>query len=659
MFSIKTPTFLLLFFVFSFNTFAQKPAPIEFGNIPMEDLQMKIYAKDSSAEAVVLCDYGEYFYTFGDYPNVNYRRHVRIKIFKKTGFDRANIKIAYREGNDNRHESIQKLKAVSYNLENGNIATYTLDKKNIFDDKANKTLHYQTFTLPQVREGSVIEYSYEIESGLWYDLRSWEFQKDIPVVWSELRAIIPGYFDFNMTLQSQIPLNINENSQGKQYFMRGSIEDPFLQYRFVMKDIPALKVEPFVTTIENFRSKLDFELAATYFPDQIKRDYSQTWEALNETLLIDERFGKQIKKFDTAEGIAKLLKTQHKDTLSIAKAAFKHIQNTMQWNDEERAFTGDVNLDKIYEKRIGNSAEINLMLVRLLRECGVNANPFILSTRANGRVSDLVLLDRFNYTIAHIVLGGKDIFLDASSSLMPFGMLPTRCLNERGRLVVRKNSRWIAINPEPVRKKIIMANMDILTDQSIKGTSKVSYFGHNAADFRATVIKKGKDTFMSDYKKNRPNQTVESLQIMNLDSLEELAELEVKTKYNEAYTIAGERFYLSPMLGYGEDANPFKVAERKYPVDFGVPQEELYLATLSIPKGYFVEDMPRPENISLPYDGGRFIFSCMDVDGFLKITSKITLKKAIYSEEEYVALREFYNRIVSKHAEQVVLKKLK
>jgi hypothetical protein len=657
MFSIKNPTFLLLICLFSFNIFAQKPLPIEFGKIPMEDLQMKIYAKDSSAEAVALCDYGDYYYTFSDYPTVNYRCHVRLKILKKSGFDRANIKILYREGNDNRHERIRNLKAVTYNLENGNMVTYSLDEKSIFDEKVNKNAHYQTFTLPQVREGSVIEYSYEIESGIWYDLHTWEFQKDIPVIWSELRAVIPGYFDFNMTLQSQIPLDINENTQGKQYFMRGSIEDPFLQYRFVMKDIPALKVEPFVTTIENFRSKLAFELAATYFPDQIKRDYSQTWEALNQTLLDNESFGKQIKKFDTAEGIAKLLKTQYKDTLSIAKAAFKHIQNTMQWNDEERAFTGDVNLDKVYEKRIGNSAEINLMLVRLLRECGVEAHPFILSTRANGQVSDLVLLDRFNYTIAHIMLGGKNVFLDASSRLMPFGVLPTRCLNQRGRLVVRKNSRWISINPEPSRKKITMVNMEITTDQSIKGTSKVSFFGHNAADFRATVIKKGKETYLSDYKKNRPNQTVESLQVINLDSLEELAEMEVKTKYNEAYTIAGDRLYISPMLGEGEESNPFKVEERKYPVDFGVPQEETFIASYLIPDSYVIEEMPKQEVINLPNNGGKFLFSCNAENGILKLTSRITLKKAIYPEAEYPSLREFYNRIVSKHAEQVVLKK--
>lgn len=236
-------------------------------------------------------------------------------------------------------------------------------------------------------------------------------------------------------------------------------------------------------------------------------------------------------------------------------------------------------------------------------------------------------------------------------------MLPVKCMNERGRLIVRKNSRWIPIKPSPVHRTIVMKTMKINSDQSIKGTSKTSFSGHSAVDYRTLVISKGKDRYSSDYKKNRPNQVIESIQIINLDTLENLAELETKMTINEAYTMAGNRIYFLPMLGEGEETNPFKALDRKYPVDFGVPQEETYIATFSIPKDYTVEDMPKPENISLPNDGGKFMFVCMDENGFLKITSKITLKRAIYTEEEYHSLREFYNRIVSKHAEQVVFKK--
>ena len=655
---MKRQLLLLLFLLlFSHLILAQKPSPIEFGNIPLEDLQMKTYAKDSSAEAVVLCDYGDYSYTFNDnYPYVIYKRHVRIKILKKSGFDRASIRIGYRVGYDKKNETIRDFKAVTYNVENASIIEYPIDEKSIFEDKANKAYYYKTFTLPQIREGSIIEYSYEMESGIWYDLRSWEFQKNIPVVWSELRGKIPGYFNFNVTLQSLTSLYINENEEGRDNFMRGSIKDPYLQYRFVMKDIPALKTEPFLTTIENFRSKIDFELSATYFPNQAKMDYSQTWEALNTTLLMNENFGKAIKRFDKAEDIAKALKILHPDTLGLVTAAYKLIQTTMQWNEMERFDTTE-NLDKIFEKRTGTSAEINLMLVRLLRECGLEANPVILSTRHNGRVSDLVLLDRFNYVVAHIMLRGKDVLLDATNNLMTLGMLPIRCLNERGRLIAKKGSRWIAIVPSPVRKKITINTMTIGTDQSIKGSSQITFVGHSAADFRNAVLLKGKDSYLSNYKKNRPNQTIESLEIINLDTLEKEASLSVKTTFNEAYSMAGERIYITPMLGEGERNNPFNLNERQYPVDFGVPQEETYIANFLLPVGYAVEEMPKMENVLLPNNGGRFLFSCINENGELKIISKITLKKAIYSPEEYHSLREFYGKIVSKHAEQVVLKK--
>ena len=650
---------LLTLFSLSFShlIFAQKPLPIEYGKISVEDLRMKTYAKDSSAEAVVLCDYGDYSYAFGDnYPYVIYKRHVRIKILKKSAFDRASIRIGYRVGYDKKNETIRDFKAATYNLENESIKTYPIDEKSIFEDKANKAYYYKTFTLPQIREGSIIEYSYEIESGFWYDLRSWEFQKDIPVVWSELRGKIPGYFNFNVTLQSLTPLFINENEQGSENFMRGSIRDPYLQYRFVMKDISALKKEPFLTTIENFRSKIDFELSATYFPDQAKMDYSQTWEALNTTLLMDENFGRAIKKFDKADDLAKTLKILHKDTLGLVSAAYKLIQTTMRWNELERFMTSE-NLDKIFEKRTGTSAEINFMLVRLLRECGLEANPVILSTRSNGKVSDLVLLDRFNYVVAHITLGGKDVLLDATDNLTTVGMLPIRCLNERGRLIAKKGSRWITISPSPTRRKITINNMTVGTDQSIKGISQTTFIGHSAADFRNTVLSKGKDNYISDYKKIRPNQSIESLQIANLDTLEKEPSMTVKTTFNEAYSTAGGRMYITPMLGEGEESNPFKIEERQFPVDFGVPQEETYLATLSLPEGYIVEEMPKAESILLPNNGGRFLFSCINENGELKITSKITLKKAIYSSEEYRFLREFYSRIVSKHAEQIVLKR--
>lgn len=642
-----------------FCSAAQTPAPMTFGKVDLKDLEMKSYAKDTSAEAVVLCDYGEYSYYFGkDMPKVYYRRHIRIKILKKGGFEYASQKIPfYISSNPDKVETLSNLKAITWNLENGSPISYTMSDNEFFEEKGTNNLYYKKFTFPQVREGSVLEYSYEIESGLWYSLRNWKFQTTIPTIWSELRAEIPGYFEYKITLNSLYPLNVKDVKEGTQNFMRSNIRDPYLSYRFAIGDTPALKEEPFLTTLENYRSKLNFELAATTFPTQARIDYSQSWEALNETLLTSDYFGKQIKKYDAAQNIAKLLKAETKDSLALLTAAYQYIQNNMKWDGENEVFTSSANLNKVAEKGLGNSAEINLMLVRLLRECGFDANPFILSTRENGLPTDLVLLDRFDFTIAHVFLNGKDILLDATSKLAQVDMLPLRCLNERGRLIVRKDSRWIPIPARPVNRKVSLVEMAILPEQQLKGNVNISYLGHETVAFRSAVLSKGKEDFISNYKKSKPNQTISKLDLLAVDSLGQMPEMKIQTVYHEAYTIAGDRIYFTPMLDLGEETNPFKSLIRNYPVEFGVPQEETFSAVYKIPADYVVEEMPKGESVTLPNNGGRFDFRVTLLEGEIKVDSKVSLKKALYSSEEYGALRELYNRIVSKHAEQIILKK--
>jgi len=104
----------------SFSAVAQK-SPVKFGNIPMEDMKMTVYPKDSSAEAVVLFDYGVAYIT-DDARTVNlyFERHVRIKVLKKEGLHQADISIPlFHSGSA--EESISNLKAVTYNLEGDKI----------------------------------------------------------------------------------------------------------------------------------------------------------------------------------------------------------------------------------------------------------------------------------------------------------------------------------------------------------------------------------------------------------------------------------------------------------------------------------------------------------------------------------------------------------
>src|SRR5690606_27579710 len=114
---------------------------------------------DSSVEAVVIKEIGkteletleadmtlrvENFYT------------VRIKILKKEGANRANFTIPlYVFGKD--FEYIRDIEGVTHNLENNKIVSTPLTSKAIFLEKTSPYLQLSKFTLPNVREGSVID----------------------------------------------------------------------------------------------------------------------------------------------------------------------------------------------------------------------------------------------------------------------------------------------------------------------------------------------------------------------------------------------------------------------------------------------------------------------------------------------------------------------
>ncbi|QNE38381.1 DUF3858 domain-containing protein [Hymenobacter sp. NBH84] len=103
--------------------------------------------------------------------------------------------------------------------------------------------------------------------------------------------------------------------------------------------------------------------------------------------------------------------------------------------------------------------------------------------------------------------------------------------------------------------------------------------------------------------------------------------------------------------------NPFPHEDRRFPVDFGALTDEVNQVTLTLPAGYVVEEMPKPIVVELPDNGGRFLYSISPGENSLQIISRLNLRKAVYSAEEYAALRDFYSRLMAKQAEQIVLKK--
>ncbi|MEP5944765.1 MAG: hypothetical protein ABJ356_09410, partial [Balneola sp.] len=107
--------FLIVLFMFIPHlTEAQKR---DFGDISKQMIEMDVYEKDSTASAVVIFDVGDA--ELDNRLEVQFRRHIRIKILTDEGFTYGDFSKRYIEKKP--EQDISKIKAATYNLENGEI----------------------------------------------------------------------------------------------------------------------------------------------------------------------------------------------------------------------------------------------------------------------------------------------------------------------------------------------------------------------------------------------------------------------------------------------------------------------------------------------------------------------------------------------------------
>jgi transglutaminase-like putative cysteine protease len=485
--------------------FAQKDEYRELGHVKSSELTMTVYAPDSSADAVVLEDRGVTYLSKDDSRGyyIEYQRYTRIKILKKSGLEYANIQLLFYHFNGKESENFKGIEGRTYN---GSQFTKMTDDA-IFSEKKTNNYSLKKFTLPNVREGSVIEYTYTLQSDLIFNLREWNFQREIPIVRSDyMLYLIPG-FEYRILFQGMNKMTDDENTR---------VSDG-IKYHWSMENRPALRKELYTTTIEDYRSKVYFELIATNLYGSGRALYSKSWDDLDHTLITSGDFGAAMNKSTFVKDSIEVIRAATTDTLKRVEAVYDFVRRNMNFN-EKGAYFINKSLKEAYQKRSGSAAEINLMLVAMLRELDLPANPVILSTRPNGLVAkDYPLLSKFDYVVAHIDLNGKDLLLDATDKFRRMGTLPFDCLNGEGRLIGKK-SRWVVLKPAEKHSQVLTVSLQIMANGQFKGRVVQNYAGYAAAELRKKIFEINEDRFKEEIASNNPDWQMSNLNITNLNN---------------------------------------------------------------------------------------------------------------------------------------------
>ncbi len=610
---------------------------------------MMAYEKDSSAAALILFDYGNAYLNINANKSVlSFERHIRIKILNKDGLKWADASIPlYKSGSN--EERVLNLKAVTYSLENGKVVETKMDKDAIFKEKFNRNINLQKFTLPGVKVGSVIEYSYIVSSDFITSFPNWKFQYSIPVRHSEYIAAIPDFFQMERYMQGYLSLT---NYTTKDRSQQGYTEKI---HTWMMTDAPAFKEEPFMTSEADYVSKINFALAYIKFPGQQVQEIMGTWEKLAKNLLESEYFGKVITGSNYLKKQTEELLAGKTDNMEKIETIHSYVKNTIEW-DGYKDYTAE-SPKTILERKKGTSGDINLLMASMLEKAGFEVDMVLLSTRDHGFIRKQYPMSRqLNYVICRLLVNDKFIFLDATEKYIPVDFLPVRCLNGEGLLVSNKNTGWISLAPKAKAKSTISADLTLTDAAELNGTITYQKDGYDALSARKQLLSKGQDTYVKDFSQ-RKSWAIENSSFENVDTYDK-AIREIHTiSLAEHATSGGDVLYINPFIESQLVENPFKSEKREYPVDYGSPQDKTYMCKITVPDGYSIDELPQSKVLALPGNAARFLYNVSQLGNTINITSSFQINKAMFVQDEYVNLREFYSQVIAKHAEQIILKK--
>ncbi|MFT7900857.1 DUF3857 and transglutaminase domain-containing protein [Tenacibaculum ascidiaceicola] len=649
---------------------------IKFGNVSKEELEEKFYPLDSTADAAYLLKerrtYFKYDQNNGFQVITDY--HERIKVYSKEGVDYATKKITYYNPDSGDPEKISSLKAYTYNLENNKVEKFKLSKKDVFDEKLNKYRSQKKITLPNVKEGSIIDLKYTLTSPYW-NIKTLNFQYGIPVKNLNYKVEIPEYFIFNKRLKGyyNIPLkeykkrasiNISSKTRSGYLTVKTSFNNTKIDYsnfvsEFSATNIPEVKEnEPYSGNIDNYRGGIEFELSGTNF---LKtgggiKNYTTTWEDVCKTIYKSSSFGTELNRTNYYEKDIKDLLGPAKNDLEKIAIILEFVKSKVKWNEYYGKYT-DKGVRRAYKEGVGNSADINLILTSMLRYSGLKANPVLISTKNNG-IPLFPTLDGFNYVISKVNLTNKNyVLLDATEKFSSANILPYRSLNWYGREVFEKGySEKVNLYPSSHSKENNILHVKIDDFGEISGMLRKTLSGHSAMFYRQKNNIKKEENIITNTEETY-NIEIENFKIFNAKDVNKSLTQKIKFTSEDFVEQINEKLYFSPLFFLATKENPFKSKERNFPIDFSIPWQDQFSISITIPEGYTVESYPEDIAIGLPDNLGVFIYKVLIQNNKIKLSSTVQFNSNIIAPQYYTIVKGFYNQLVKKQTEKIVLVK--
>ncbi|MGU3377428.1 transglutaminase-like domain-containing protein [Chryseobacterium sp. M5A1_1a] len=637
---------IVLILICSANLAFVKAQKHEFLNPPKfsdADLSKAKSLLDENAPAEIL--YKSVHYRIDASTGELHKEYVyRIKIYNKDkAEDWLNVEVPLRQSGSDL-ETLNKFKAFTYNLEDGKTVPVKVEKSSKYKSKESKYVTINKFAFPNVKDGSILEYQYEVLSpfAFLYLVPEVLIELDTPSLYTEYVLDSPANIAHNINYTGELLPKHREVADKTLYGTQ------YKTYRFGFENVKGFKAEKHVRNDRNFRTKISAELNSTHFREL--RLYSSSWDQINKRLEENDDFGGELKKARLAKDNMPAGVLEMKTDFEKANAIFSYVQKTFTWNKDRGIYTED-GIKKLLETKLGNAAEINLFLVMLFREAGIKSDPLIISTVDNGLINMVSPnITKTNLVLASVEINKQFHIYDATSKQSSMDELPLRNWNQYGILLAKNNVSQIQMTNMKSSNTYLTVDAKINDDGSISG----SYSDKDTGAY-AMYVKDSYDENAEKYKKQYKENF--SIDFTGIDSkVLENGEFESTMKFTSSNLIdrIGKKMIINPMLFLSKTSNEFDQTDtRKYPIDFGSPTTKVKKVTLEIPAGYVIEEMPKNKKIVTEDKEIEYSYAIEQKGNKLEVTTTTKISSADYPKEYYPAFKQIWG-VASKQENQVI-----
>jgi hypothetical protein len=506
------------------------------------------------------------------------------------------------------------------------------------------------FEMPDVQQGSVIEYKYTLERRYIEELPEFHFSHRVPVNKAVLYLknknfmrfdAVPENIDFDLSFRE-----VRVDTSSIPMIFTYERPEPILIQVWEASDVPAIDESAYISSIDDIRGKIRFQISEFGIPRQ---PLENSWDVVAAQI---QRNVSPYRVLDANPGMLRYgaeLFSELGDSEARIDSIFAYVNSRVQFNGLHTVFS-EGPFGHVLEGEPATQSEINMVLLGLLRGAGFDAKPLFISGRDFGRINKAFpSLYQFNRMLVVTGSGSENRrFMDASFEYSLPDLIPVESYNEQGMILAEREYEWVEISPE---RSVFALNMDLDAsldrEGNLSGTIRSEVRGYPAREMRRDI---GRGILPEEIIFDTFFEVYEDARLTN--SRITVSETDPDIVYAESsFTIPmyavtfSEGLEFRPMIVGYLFRNPFEQSKRRVPITLDAPEHLSINYVIRLPRGMRLDVTGETRSTSL--QGAELFEEYITEGDRIEYSFDINISRKEFPADDYSQLRRIYERWVA------------